>query len=548
MLTEKKISIGAITVSLFILIVTFLSPCKNGCYRSVPFYTFLVVMKEMYTAVDLILCSAVDAAIAALICTSFFNPQSMGIGGGSIFTVMESSGKVTTINSRETVPRNVKSDLLDLCPDEASKTSTGKWIGVPGELRGYVEAHRRFGKLSWAELFKGTLELVKDGIPLRYERHPLFSQISNISLFYIKVIFSFCVSCRKLYSDKNGMLLKTNDIVKFEKLIETLKIIADKGADAFYNGAIANNLVRDINEAGGNITEEDLKEYKVSVTDAWVVPLGEYQMYIPPPPAGGITLSFVLNVLKGFHFDSNSLEGENKTLTYHRYIESLKYANGLKKDIRDPKFMAKTFITDSFADDIRSFIGDESQYYHKPPYMDSVGTSHVSVVTKDGSAVSVTSTINYVFGSRILSPSTGVILNNQLADFCQRVNKFSRGEQPPSSMAPIVLKSKSKLLVIGGSGRLQRIVLFLFQALMNHLWFGKSLKEAIDAPVVFVNSSNTVEFENGFDKDVIKALKALGHKQKAQGTYYSVVNAVELENGCIIAESDKRKKGKAAGF
>uniref|UniRef100_A0A8P4KAE4 Gamma-glutamyltransferase 5 n=1 Tax=Dicentrarchus labrax TaxID=13489 RepID=A0A8P4KAE4_DICLA len=520
MLTEKKISIGAITVSLFILIVTFLSPCKN-----VPFYTFLVVMKEMYTAVDLILCSAVDAAIAALICTSFFNPQSMGIGGGQSLLIISPlfKGKVTTINSRETVPRNVKSDLLDLCPDEASKTSTGKWIGVPGELRGYVEAHRRFGKLSWAELFKGTLELVKDGI----------------------LIFSFCVSCRKLYSDKNGMLLKTNDIVKFEKLIETLKIIADKGADAFYNGAIANNLVRDINEAGGNITEEDLKEYKVSVTDAWVVPLGEYQMYIPPPPAGGITLSFVLNVLKGSWC-------ENKTLTYHRYIESLKYANGLKKDIRDPKFMsterAKTFITDSFADDIRSFIGDESQYYHKPPYMDSVGTSHVSVVTKDGSAVSVTSTINYVFGSRILSPSTGVILNNQLADFCQRFVLLFSGEQPPSSMAPIVLKSKSKLLVIGGSGRLQRIVLFLFQALMNHLWFGKSLKEAIDAPVVFVNSSNTVEFENGFDKDVIKALKALGHKQKAQGTYYSVVNAVELENGCIIAESDKRKKGKAAGF
>uniref|UniRef100_A0A8P4KEF1 Gamma-glutamyltransferase 5 n=1 Tax=Dicentrarchus labrax TaxID=13489 RepID=A0A8P4KEF1_DICLA len=509
MLTEKKISIGAITVSLFILIVTFLSPCKNG--------------KSSKKGG-----SAVDAAIAALICTSFFNPQSMGIGGGSIFTVMESSGKVTTINSRETVPRNVKSDLLDLCPDEASKTSTGKWIGVPGELRGYVEAHRRFGKLSWAELFKGTLELVKDGIRIN-EVHGGFINRTNES---------FGPALRKLYSDKNGMLLKTNDIVKFEKLIETLKIIADKGADAFYNGAIANNLVRDINEAG-NITEEDLKEYKVSVTDAWVVPLGEYQI-------------FVLNVLKGFHFDSNSLEGENKTLTYHRYIESLKYANGLKKDIRDPKFMsterAKTFITDSFADDIRSFIGDESQYYHKPPYMDSVGTSHVSVVTKDGSAVSVTSTINYVFGSRILSPSTGVILNNQLADFCQRFVLLFSGEQPPSSMAPIVLKSKSKLLVIGGSGRLQRIVLFLFQALMNHLWFGKSLKEAIDAPVVFVNSSNTVEFENGFDKDVIKALKALGHKQKAQGTYYSVVNAVELENGCIIAESDKRKKGKAAGF
>ncbi|XP_035511158.1 glutathione hydrolase 5 proenzyme-like [Morone saxatilis] len=488
--------------------------------------------------------SAVDAAIAALICTSFFNPQSMGIGGGSIFTVMDSSGKVTIINSRETVPRNVTSDLLELCSNNTSKTSTGKWIGVPGELRGYKEAHRRFGKLPWAELFKETLELVKHGI-----------RINEVHGGFIKVINeSAGPALRKLYSHENGTFLKTDDTVKFEKLMETLKIIADEGADAFYNDEMAKNLVSDINEAGGNITMDDLKEYKVSVTDAWVVPLGEYQMYIPPPPAGGVILSFLLNVLKGFHFNSNSLEGESKTLTYHRYIETLKFANGLKKDIRDPKFMsterlqrAKTFTTDSFADDIRSFIGDESQYYHKPPYMDSVGTSHVSVVTKDGSAVSVTSSINYVFGSRILSPSTGVILNNQLADFCQRVDKFSPGEQPPSSMAPIVLKSKSKLLVIGGSGG-DRITTGVASVLINHLWFGKSLKQAIKAPVVFVNSDNEVEYEKDFDEDVIKALKALGHKQKDKETYYSVVNAVELEDGCISAESDERKKGQAAGF
>ncbi|XP_076587992.1 gamma-glutamyltransferase 5a [Chaetodon auriga] len=490
--------------------------------------------------------SAVDGAIAALLCTSVINPQSMGIGGGAIFTVMDSSGEVKIINSRETVPGNFKPDLLDSCPKTFQMMPGSSWIGVPGEIRGYEQAHKLYGKLPWAALFQPTIQLAREGFPM--------PQVQGRYIAYIDA--NATQSLRTLYTDKDGNLLKIGDIVKFEKLADTLEAIANHGADAFYTGRIAEDLIRDIQEAGGTLTMEDLAAYRVTVTDAWAVPLGEYQMYIPPPPAGGIILSLILNIMKGYHLDSAALEGDQKTLTYHHYVEAFKFANGLKNHIRDPQFssedMAKKFTEESFADQIRSLISDDKthdpQYYNNvKPGVDGVGTTHVSVLAEDGSAVSVTSTINHIFGSKVFSPRTGVILNNELSDFCGRADNMFPGEQPPSSMAPVVLKSQSKMLVIGSSGG-SMITTGLASALMNHLWFGKSLKEAIAAPVVYVDSQNAVKFEPRFDKDVIQALTALGHKQETAKHFYNVVNAVEKEDGCICAVSDSRKLGEAAGY
>lgn len=488
--------------------------------------------------------SAVDGAIAALLCTSVMNPQSMGIGGGSIFTVMDGSGKVKIINSRETAPAKIKPDLLKSCPKTFQLMSGSQWIGVPGEIRGYEEAHRLYGKLPWASLFQPTIKLAREGFPIppvqgRYISHTDTNETQQL---------------RKLFSDNNGNLLKVGDIVKFEKLADTLEFIANHGADGFYSGQIAEDLIRDIQEAGGSLTLQDLASYRVTVSDAWAVPLGEYQMHIPPPPAGGIILSLVLNIMKGYHLNLSSLTGEQKILTYHHYVEAFKFANGLKKHIRDPQFsseeMAKKFTKDSFANHIRSLISNKThdpQYYNITPYLDTLGTTHLSVLAEDGSAVSVTSTINHIFGSKVVSPSTGVILNNQLYDFCGRAAVILPGEQPPSSMSPAVLKSPLKTLVIGSSGG-GMITTGMASTIMNHLWFGKSLKEAIAAPVVYVDSENAVFFEPGFDKDVIEALKALGHNHQTEKKFYNVVNAVEREDGCICAVSDSRKMGEAAGY
>ncbi|XP_037536629.1 glutathione hydrolase 5 proenzyme-like [Nematolebias whitei] len=230
--------------------------------------------------------SAVDGAIAALLCTSVMNPQSAGIGGGSMITVMDSSGEVKTINSRETAPSNMKPGLLNSCPTNHAGT---EWIGVPGDIRGYEMAHKLYGKLPWADLFQPTIKLAREGFP-----------IPKLLGSYIPYILnSNKTRALDLFSDKNGNLLKTGDIVKFEKLADTLQMIANHGAESFYTGQIAKDLIDDVQEAGGTLTLQDLKNYSATVTDAWAVPLGEYQMYIPPPPAGAVLLGLILNILKG---------------------------------------------------------------------------------------------------------------------------------------------------------------------------------------------------------------------------------------------------------
>uniref|UniRef100_A0A3Q0QUM4 Gamma-glutamyltransferase 5a n=1 Tax=Amphilophus citrinellus TaxID=61819 RepID=A0A3Q0QUM4_AMPCI len=463
--------------------------------------------------------SPVDGAIAALLCTSIMNPQSAGIGGGCIFTVMDSSGKVKIINSRETAPLKANPDLLKSC---------NKWIGVPGEIRGYAEAHRRYGKLPWATLFEPTIQLAREGFPIPY--------VQGLYIPYVDT--SSTQLLRKLYSDENGNLLKIGDIVKFEKLADTLEMIAKQGPDVFYNGRIAEDLIRDIQQAGGTLTLQDLASYKVTVTDAWTVLLGD----------------LILNIMKGYKMNSVPQTADEKTSFYHRYIEAFKFANGLKKYIRDPKFssdeMAKKFTEESFANHIRSLIrsdkAHDAQYYNLTSYVDSFSTTHVSVLAEDGSAVSVTSSINHIFGSKIFSPSTGIILNNQLYDFCGRADSISPGEQPPSSMAPVLLKSQSKTLVIGSSGG---SMITTGMASVCHLYLiHPSLEEAIDTPVVFVDSKNAVKFEPKFEKDVIEALEALGHNRQTTARFYNTVNAVEKEDGCVSAWSDERKKGKAAAY
>uniref|UniRef100_A0A3B3VMC5 Gamma-glutamyltransferase 5a n=1 Tax=Poecilia latipinna TaxID=48699 RepID=A0A3B3VMC5_9TELE len=434
--------------------------------------------------------SAVDAAIAALLCTSIMNPQSAGIGGGAIFTIMDKSGKVTIINSRETAPSSVKPDLLKSCAEKKSEENGSKWIGVPGEIRGYELAHKLYGKLNWKDLFTTTIKLAREGFHIPLVLYSYLPEINETE------------SLRKLFSYENGTLKTTRDIIKFEKLADTLELIANKGPDAFYTGSIAEDLQK---VTGGNLTLKDFESYKATVTDAWV-------MYIPPPPSGGPLLSFVLNFMTGSSYKNEP--APQSVEFYDRYIKALKRANKLKKCIRDPNF-APPEVSDTLNIAIKCMHAYIYTWY-------------------------------LIFGSKVYSPNTGIILNNQLLDFCNRsIDKISPGERPPSSMAPVVLKSKSKTLVIGASGG-SMITTGIASALINHLWFGKSLKEAIDARVVYVDPNNKANLEPSFDNALIKELEGRFHE--LGNKFYNVVNAVEKKDGCISAESDDRKLGEAAGY
>ncbi|KAM9794846.1 glutathione hydrolase 5 proenzyme [Syngnathus typhle] len=493
--------------------------------------------------------SAVDGAIAALLCTAVVYPQSMGLGGGSVVTVRNKTGKVTVYNFRETVPRNFKSNLLDDCT--GSKNMAGsQWIGVPGELRGYEALHKRYGKLPWSKLFEEPVRLAREGLQVP----PHLGKILAIPNVKRRIEQS---SLCEVFCNNNKSVLETGDVIKFPQLAESMETIAKKGADVFYIGEMALDLIHDVKAAGGTLEMEDLRSYQTRVVDPWTVPLGDMLMHIPPPPAGGALLAFILKIMQGFSMTPHSLEGEGKIQFYHHYIEAVKFANGQRRSIRDPFFnsekSAEHLIDPDFIDHIRTMISSSgthppSYYSNVKPPPDHTGTSQVSVLDEDGLAVSATSTINHLFGGGVYSPRTGIILNNELADFCGKVDTLKPGEQPPSSMTPAILESKSGgLLVIGGAGG-SMITGAVALSVINHLWLGMSLKEAIDAPIVFVDSKNNVNFPPTFDQSVIDGLKALGHQVGQMQYFFNIVNGVDKEKGCIMAESDARKNGMADGY
>ncbi|XP_051760347.1 gamma-glutamyltransferase 5a isoform X3 [Ctenopharyngodon idella] len=449
------ISIPLICIILIIIIcvVHFNEQCAEGLYKKAAVAADSETCSKIGRDILQSGGSAVDGAIATLLCTSIINPQSMGIGGGSIFTIREQSGKVRIISARETVPKAFKTDLLATCPTTIHPVEGAHWIGVPGEIRGYERAHKLYGRLPWASLFQPTIKMAREGVPIPYV----------LSRFLPLLLKENADSpLRKLFQNEKGELLKEGDIVRFEKLADTLEIIAERGADAFYTGDIGKQLVSDIQTAGGTISLEDLSSFKASESDAWEVNLEEYDMYFPPPPAGGATLSFILNTMLGFNPSPSSLEGDEKILTFQRYVETCKFANGLKNFMKDPNFASQTeaveIIQKQFADKVRAKISPDrtydASYYNVTPYLDSHGTTHVSVLAEDGMAVSVTSTINHIFGSRIFSSKTGILLNNELVDFCGKTDQIHAGEQPPSSMSPVILYSRSQkhIVVIGASG------------------------------------------------------------------------------------------------
>ncbi|NXQ85078.1 GGT5 hydrolase, partial [Nyctibius grandis] len=512
--------------------------------------------------------TAVDAAIAGLICTSVMNPQSSGLGGGVVFTIYNAStGAVEVINARETAPRVFPPDLLSGCA--AGFPIGSRWIAVPGELRGYEEAHKRYGRLPWKALFEPTIKLLSEPLvisPVMHKmiHHPAFSSPGK----------SLC----PLICD-GQRFLKHGETFRWPALQKTLRAVAENGATAFYEGQIGKALVDDIRKAGSSISLEDLQTYKAEVSSALNITLNNHTtVFSPGPPMGGAVLLFILKILEEYKLHEASLATpKEKVETYHRIAEALKFGNMLKPHMSDPAFSKAqvtvgSVLSDKIVELARSRIDDhgdhplnnynllESIYNHS---YKSKGTSHISVLAADGSAVSATSTINYPFGSFVYSNQTGIILNNELADFCitnrsikpvlvseqenQRLKRKQKREKPPSAMVPSILISKTgDMLVIGGAGG-ARIISATAMAIINKLWFGYDLEHAISAPIMHTEGDNIL-FEEHFSEEVRSGLLQRGHKERKVKFAMNVVQGISKEGKCISAYSDKRKLGKSAGY
>lgn len=527
--------------------------------------------------------NAVDAAIATALCVGVVNAHSAGIGGGGFMIIHDKKrAKTTAINFREVVSHHENAetmkDFLNLKKKwkerERKKNiaGEGEFIGVPGELRGFEMAWKKFGRLPWRKLFQPAIEIATNGFPANH------ALVNAVRINWLNVTHDF--GLRELFR-KNGRKIKEGDVIKRTKYGKTLRKIADSGADLFYTGKMAKKIVKDVRSIGSCISLTDLKDYRATEVKPLEVSLPGvkgYKLLTVPPPAGGAALINILSILKGFNFSANDMK-HHPVLTYHRMIEAFNFVAAKQTYLTDPVFdedvkeVVKEMLDPERSEQIRRLINGETHsfdYYGPINYNTDItdGTTHVSVLDAEGNAVSLTTSINKYFGAKLRSPKLGIIYNDQLLDtyenvrlkeFKLAIDELKPYKRPVSLASPsIILDEAGDVKMVFGAAGGKYIATALAQVLMNHFWFGESLRDAVSKSRLHSQLfPNLVLVEKDFPKQYIDELKRFGHKitndtVKITGTPFQIVGVVQLvyreKDGEILALADHRKGGGPAGY
>ncbi len=492
--------------------------------------------------------NAADAAVTAALVAGVTSPGSSGIGGGCFIHYFDAtSGKTTILDARETAPASIVAADFEARP--FASESRGKWVGVPGEVAGLHELHRRFGKLPWAKVVHPAVVAAQNG----FQVSPHLARVVG----WAKDAMRNDPSLRSLWLSKP---LQGGATIKSPKLARSLQRIETEGPKALYEGAIASELATTTRGAGGWLSVDDLKNYSVTQRDSLHVAWAGYDVYtMPPPSAGGLMLVQALSL---FRKDELRSLGFNTPAYQHALAEAFRAAIADRmRYLGDPNVEAvptSALLDPGRMKRRRQRIALDRTHAIPRFGLEEHGTHHLVTGDAEGNVVSLTTTVNRAFGAKLTAPQSGVVLNDELDDFTLRTdvaqfnlaqspNRPRPGAKPVSSMTPtIVIKDGKVVLAAGGSGGMA-IAPNVAQAVIARLTFDLPLKEILDGPRFQIpTSESTILVPQDTSAAHIADLQRRG---EIVGTVRFTGTAVQLlgNDGSVkTAAADPRKFGVAS--
>jgi gamma-glutamyltranspeptidase/glutathione hydrolase len=514
--------------------------------------------------------NAVDAAIATAFALAVTLPSAGNIGGGGFLVYHGADGYVTCFNFREKAPIAATADMF-LDEDGKIKDNSNHEgplsVGVPGTVAGLWLAHQRLGKLPWKDLLTPAIELAENGFPSTWAMQGFLSRIQRDKQKYPTTAEVFLKNGKDLY--------EPGEIFKQPDLAGSLKRIQKEGRDGFYEGKTAKLFGDYMRKTGGLITEEDLAKYEA---EEQPVIHGKYRGYdvygMSPPSSGGIAVVEMLNMLEGFNLKEM---GHNSALYLHVLTEAMRRAFADRAQfLGDPQFNPQLplekLTSKDYAKELRNsfdlFVAspsDSSKFNDAHLAFESEETTHFSVVDKAGNAVSLTYTLEYGYGSKLVVEGAGFLLNNEMGDFNPvpgltnsrgligtKPNLVAPEKRMLSSMSPTIVAKEGKPVMVIGSPGGRTIINTTLQVILNVIDHGMNIAQAVEAPRIHHQwLPNITSFERyGISPDSEQLYQMRGHKirfRRSQGSAMGIY--IDQKTGIIYGAADSRAfDGKSTGY
>ncbi len=505
--------------------------------------------------------SAVDAAIATAVVLGLVEPQSSGLGGGAFLLHYDAeTQEVTAYDGRESAPAGAGQTLFLEADGKPmpfwDAVIGGRSVGTPGLLRMLELAHRDGGRLPWADLFQPAIRLAEEGFAVSPRLHSLIAGDKYLKHYPETAAY---------FHDDAGAPLPVGRLLKNQAYADTLRAVATGGADAFYKGTIAVDIVtrvRGTDDNPGRLSYSDLATYQAKRRDPVCLPYRQWIVCgMPPPTSGGVAVLQILKLLEPFDLaalapaspEAIHLVAEAGRLAFadrNRFLADSDFVEVPLDALLDPDYLeARSALIDPTASMGKAQPGIGAQVAHSPAQPNPPSTSHLSVVDSSGNAVSMTASIESAFGSRRMA--RGFMLNNELTDFSFSplvdglpvANRVQPGKRPRSSMSPtLVLDRQGRFVMAIGSPGGSRIIGYTAKAIIAALDWNLSVQEAVALPN-FVNRNGATDLEEGTGlEDAKAALEALGQEVNLRALT-SGLHGIRRTGSGLEGGADPRREG-----